>query len=47
MNFWIKVTDCNGRTSSWVGDPDYYALHRALEKCEIKYFEISQIPKHQ
>lgn len=41
MIFRIKVTDANGHTASWIGEPDFYALNRALEKCEIKYFEVS------
>ncbi len=44
MKFRIKVTDSNGQTGSWIGEPDYYSLSRALEKGQIKYFEISQIP---
>lgn len=47
MKFRIKVTDSNGQTGSWIGEPDYYSLSRALEKCEIKSFEISQIPYQQ
>lgn len=47
MKFKIKVTDSNGQIGSWIGDPDYYFLSRALEKCEIKSFEISQIPYQQ
>lgn len=47
MKFRIKVTDSNGQIGSWIGDPDYYSLSRALEKCEIKSFEISLNPYKQ
>lgn len=47
MKFRIKVKDSNGQFGSWIGEPDYYSLSRALEKCEIKSFEISQIPYQQ
>ena len=47
MNYKIRIQKANGKFYSWVGQPDYYSLHRALEKCEIKSFEISQIPFQQ
>lgn len=47
MNFKIRTQKADGRFFSWIGEPDYYALSRALEKCEIKSFEISQIPYQQ
>lgn len=44
MKFSIKVKVAKGRTVSWMGEPDFYRLQRALEKCEIKSFEISLAP---
>lgn len=47
MNHKIRIQLPDGRYSSWVGYPDVLAYLRALEKCEIKSFEISQIPYQQ
>lgn len=47
MKFKIRTQKADGRFFSWIGDPDLYSLLRALEKCEIKSFEISQIPYQQ
>ena len=44
MKFKIKIQFYDGRTPSWEGEPDYYLLHLALEKCVIKSFEVTQIP---
>lgn len=47
MKFKIKTQFYDGHIQSWEGEPDYYLLSRALEKCEIKSFEVSQIPFQQ
>lgn len=44
MKFKIKTQFYDGHIQSWEGEPDYYLLHRALEKCEIKSFEVTLIP---
>ena len=44
MKFKIKIQLYDGRIESWEGEPDYYLLHSALEKCNIKSFTISEIP---
>lgn len=44
MKFKIKIQFYDGHIQSWEGVPDYFLLHEDLEKCEIKSFEISQIP---
>ena len=47
MNHKIRIQKPDGRFYSWIGDPDVFSFLRALEKCEIKSFEISQIPYQQ
>lgn len=44
MIYKIQIQAQNGELYSWVGDPDLFSLYRSLEKCEIKSFEISQLP---
>ena len=47
MIYKIRIQNQDGQFHSWVGDPDVFCYLRALEKCEIKSFEISQIPYQQ
>lgn len=47
MDYKIKIQMPDGKFYTRVGVPDYYVLSRALDKCEIKSFEISQIPYQQ
>lgn len=44
MKFKIKTQHYDGHIQSWEGEPDYYLLHLALEKCVIKSFEVTLIP---
>ena len=44
MKFKIKIQFYDGRIKSWVGEPDYYLLHSALEHCVIKSFQVTLMP---
>lgn len=44
MDYKIKIQRPDGQFYTRVGVPDYYLLSRALEKCQIKSFEISLMP---
>ena len=47
MKLKIKIQFSDGHIQSWEGEPDYFFLNRSLEKCQIKSFEVSQIPYQQ
>lgn len=47
MIFNIRIQKPDGKFYSWSEEPNVWSLIRALEKCEIKSFEISQNPIQQ